>query len=113
MHRPTVGIIAILLLATWAALWIWPLTWSGNHALQGACLRVGIVMGAIWIAQPQLQRVPGWMVTLGTIMAIFVALQPRRLVVFVPLLIVFYFLRPRKKAKKREGEAPRQPASRV
>ena len=112
MHRPTVGLLAIALLSAWVALWIWPLEWEGNHALQGACLRVGLVMGALWLALPQLHRVPGWLVVLTTVVAVVVALQPRRAVVLVPVLIAAWLLRPRKrKAANRELRESPQPVA--
>ncbi len=96
MHRPTVGLIGAALLAGWIALWIWPLAWSGSDALQGAFLRVGVVMLAIWAAQPQLKRVPPWLFSLAGVLAIVVALRPRWAIIAVPLLVALWFLRPRK-----------------
>ena len=98
MHRPTLGLIAIVLLAASAALALWPTSWDGGPALQAACLRVGIVMAALWAALPQLHRIPNWFLTLGAAMAIVVAIQPRRLVILLPLLLAIWLLRPRRKA---------------
>lgn len=108
LHRPTVGIIAAGLLITWVTLGIWPPAWEGVAALQGACLRIGLVMGAFWIALPQLRPLPGWLVTLAAVLAVLIAWQPKRLIFLAPLVIVLWFLRPRKKttAKIRSGSRP-------
>lgn len=61
MHRPTIGILALLLLISAAALFPFAMIEHGKlEMLFGACLRVGILMSVVWLAQPQLNRVPWW-----------------------------------------------------
>ncbi len=95
MHRPTVGIIAVVLLVSAAALWAWPIDWDGNKALLGACVRIGTVMAAIWLAHPQLVRLPSWAPEVVVVVAIVVALRPKLIVVALPLLLLLLWLRPR------------------
>ena len=88
MHRPTVGLIAIVLLA------IGLFTYQESDAtLSAACLRVGVVMAILWFAQPQLQNVPRWL-AVGMVVGLLVALRwPRLLVVALPLAVVLWILR--------------------
>ena len=96
MHRPTVGIIAVVLLASAAALWVWPLDWDGYDALLGACVRIGAVMAAIWLAHPQLVKLPLWLPEAVVVVAIVVALRPKLIIVALPLILLLLWLRPRK-----------------
>jgi hypothetical protein len=57
MNRPYVGIIAVGLLALAAGLSLYD---STNSGLASALLRVGLVMGALWLAFPQLARPVNW-----------------------------------------------------
>jgi hypothetical protein len=66
MHRPTVGLIALLLLALSGVV---PL-FSSESAWHPACLRVGLLMGAFWLAMPALQGVRPIWVSLGLAVAI-------------------------------------------
>jgi hypothetical protein len=68
MHRPTVGIITLVLLA--AAL-LAPIVGGQQAAVwQSACLRVAILMGTLWLALPVLKGVrPLWAI-LGLVSAV-------------------------------------------
>jgi hypothetical protein len=63
--RKSIGIAAALLLVVGTITWIsGP---GGNSAIgfAGGCIRVGLVLGAIWLALPQIQatlaRAPRWL----------------------------------------------------
>ena len=95
MHRPTVGLIAVILLGGALALWLWPRDWGCYQALLGACLRLGAVMAALWLAHPQLRRLPPWLADGLLVTVLLVALRPKLLLLAVPLLVAFWLLRPR------------------
>ena len=97
MHRPTVGIIAIVLIGSAVALWARPLQWDGYAALLGACVRIGAVMAAIWLAHPQLVKLPSWVPGVVVVAAIIVALRPKLIFIALPLLLLLLWLRPRKR----------------
>ena len=98
MQRPALGLIAIVLLAIGVA------THGGDYeTVSGSSLRIGAVLAVFWLAYPQLQRVPRWlMATLGACM-LAVMIRPKLIVVVLPLAGLLWLLRPR---------APR-PAARV
>jgi hypothetical protein len=96
MHRPTVGLIAIVLLAVGLATYH-----QAEDTLSAACLRVGVVMAILWFAEPQLKNVPRWL-AVGGVVGLLVALRwPRLLVVALPLAVVLWILRPRERSGQR------------
>jgi hypothetical protein len=97
MHRTTVGITAAVLLSAAAVFAFWqPSGWEGHQPmLSGACLRVGLVLGALWLAHPQLSRLPSWMFGVGAALAVVVALRPKLILLAVPLVVVLWLVKPR------------------
>lgn len=95
MRRPMIGIIALVLLTAAVVLAVRPLDWGGHQALLAACVRVGAVMTALWLAYPQVSRLPKWIVPTVLIAAIVVAIRPKLIVIAVPLLVALVVLRPR------------------
>ncbi len=95
MHRPTVGTVALVLLGAAVALWARSPDWDREQVLLAACVRVGLVMGAIWLAHPQLVKLPTWLPNVMLVVAIVVALKPKLIVIAVPLLLLLLWLRPR------------------
>ena len=96
MRRHAIGIIALLLLACAVVFLIFPI---GNVAWQeplgSACCRVGALMAALWLAYPDMHRVPTWL--WGTLFAILVvvAIRPRTVFLAVPIIVALAILRPR------------------
>lgn len=90
-HR--IGLLAAVLLAAAAALrWGAPET---NQALEFACWRIGAVLSAVWLAYPQLVRLPSWLVVASILALLVGAAKPKFLWVAIPLLVVAALLRPR------------------
>ena len=98
MHRPTVGLIAFACLATTVWLRFFPLQWEGNDGLLGATMRIGLVMAALWLALPQLQRWPGWLIQVIGVSAVIIAIRPKVALVAIPVLLAYLFLRPKNKS---------------
>lgn len=104
MHRAAIGILTIGLLGLAAA---WPvLKPESDGTLPLACLRVAIVLAALWLAFPQASRLPPWKVAAVVVpLAIFAIrpklilaiLRPKVLLAAIPLLTALWFLRPRKR----------------
>jgi hypothetical protein len=71
MHRPTVGIIALVLLL----LAVFSLVLGEDDttvAWRTGCQRVGLLMGAFWLAMPHLKGVRPFWVVLGLLASIVV-----------------------------------------
>jgi len=90
MHRPTIGVIAIVLLAAGFLL-----RDPSQATLSAACLRVGMVMGLLWLAHPQLERLPLWATVVGVVLALAILRWPKLVVIVLPLALVLWLLKPR------------------
>jgi hypothetical protein len=64
-------------------------------ALAFACLRMAIVLGAAWMAYPQMTALPRWLVLATGAVAIVAAIKPKALIVGLPILGALWALRPR------------------
>src|SRR6476660_2386779 len=64
MSRKALGIIAVLLLVMGGITAAFGPGGSSANGFAGGCIRVGLVLGALWLAMPQIQataaRMPGW-----------------------------------------------------
>ena len=93
MHRPSVGLIAVALLAGAAACYLFGV---GSDALESAFWRVGIVMALLWLALPDLLRVRHkfwWFAFVGALLV--AVMKPRLLPLALVFCVVFAILRPR------------------
>ena len=98
MHRPTIGLVAVLLLLLSLAIYLFAPEVESLTVWMSAFLRVGLVTGAFWLAQPQLSRLPRWFLA-GVLGAVFIGLLAARslrvLALAVIVLIVAARLRPK------------------
>ena len=95
MHRPTVGILALVLLLVGSIIW---LGWRHEENAQqwiGACWRVGFAMAALWLALPDLRRLPTWILVPLLIVAVLIARQPRIMLLAFVAMVLYAWLRPR------------------
>ncbi|HEV3343752.1 MAG TPA: hypothetical protein VG125_25490 [Pirellulales bacterium] len=99
MHRPTVGLIALVLLAGGASCYL--LGW-GSAALESAFWRVGVVLALVWLALPELLRVRNKFLLAAFLAVVLVAALKPRLLPFALLFCVLYaILRPRRRPDHR------------
>lgn len=93
MRRHAFGLIALIFLLT-AAIQGYQIGWSAMQESMplSVCLRVGLVLGAIWLAYPQLQdigrRTPPWVVVAAYIGTIVLIVQPKAFRVLIPVLLL-------------------------
>ena len=97
VNRTLVGVIGLGLLAIAGLLWALGLEGS-QDMWRGACLKVGLVMGALWLALPsitrnqELGRVSVGVLAGGLAVAILVARTKISLNILVPAVLGFAFL---------------------
>lgn len=101
MHRPTVGVIALVLLGLAVVLTF--SSSSGHGAVQfgAACARIGAIMATLWLALPELQRLPRWAVPAVLVALVVVLRFPKLLPVVLIALLAVAILRPRSRAAAR------------
>jgi hypothetical protein len=95
MHRPTVGLIALVLLSGAASCYL--LGW-GSAALESAFWRVGVVLALLWLALPELLRVRNKALLAAFLGVIVVTgFRLKLLPLALLLCVVFAILRPRRR----------------
>jgi hypothetical protein len=63
--------------------------------LGAACIKVGMVMFAVWLAYPDIRRVPTWMFVSCLIGLAVVVWRWQLIVIVLPTLVAFWLIRPR------------------
>jgi Ni,Fe-hydrogenase I cytochrome b subunit len=95
MHRPTVGVLAIVLLLAGGVMYFAGYDEGNALLLQAAFLRVGAVLATLWIAHPELSRMRPWMVILFVAALVGVVFVRRLLVPLLVVALLIAILRPR------------------
>ncbi len=96
MRRPALGTLALTLLAGAVYFSLWPPESRNWQAwVLPACVRMGAVTAALWIAWEDLQRLPRWLLGATLVSLILVALRPRLFLMLIPLIVAMAILRPR------------------
>jgi hypothetical protein len=92
MNRTLLGILA---LACFVGGVVMLLAGRGGE-VAGALIKVGSVLGALWLALPSitgiLSRTPKWVLTAAVIGIIVCVVRPQLLLIVVPLLLGLWFL---------------------
>jgi hypothetical protein len=110
MNRTALGIVALGLLAIgFYTVWGGP---EGATGFAAGCIRVGLVLGALWLAYPPLarflRRTPRWLLTASGIAVVVCAVKPLLLVVAIPLLGLLWFLGPKLSTKADKPLVPQK-----
>ncbi len=96
MRRTALGILALTLVTGAVYFSFWPP--EGQHWrawLLPACVRMGALSAALWMAWDDLQRLPKWMLSTTLIALVVVALKPKLFLFIVPLVVVLAVIQPR------------------
>lgn len=103
MKRLLLGIVSLLLVLTWLVLYLRADAGNWSSTMASACLRAGLVLGALWLAFPQvlqiLSRLPVWMMGLAGVGLLLMIRWPKSAVVVVPGMLALWVLRPRSPRK--------------
>ena len=67
--------------------------------------RTFVILFLLWLAWPELESLPRWLLILVPICAIVCAWRPQYLVVVVPLTLVYLFVRPPAGRRKKKSSA--------
>ena len=95
MRRHLIGIIALLSLLGAVAFWIWPPQSAFGIQLKAACARGGALAAVVWLAFPDVRRMPAWLwgILLGIL--VVVAIRPKAVFLAIPIIIALAILKPR------------------
>ena len=100
MRRHLLGILsAVLLLTGITGVAIYGVGDGRSSMWASVCMRLGLLLGAIWLALPQLMQLSGrtsaFLLTALMVLGSIIAVRPRTVVVLGPLLLILailYFL---------------------
>jgi hypothetical protein len=93
MQRHALGAIALIsLILGIAGIAYYGVDDSQTSLMAGMCLRIGLVLGAFWLALPQFKRISGeappWAVGIVILCFLIVIARPRTIVIIGPVLLV-------------------------
>jgi hypothetical protein len=86
MHRPTLGVISLVLIIGGAILMLRPI--DGDSYLGAIAVRSGLVLGAIWVALPNIRHAPGWLFYAVAVLAAVLIVRPRLVIYALPVAAV-------------------------
>ena len=94
MHRPTIGVLAIVLMVVATGLYLWDFQARQDYLMvMSGCLRVGLVLAALWLAIFNWDGSPAGCFAWG---------RPGDLCrdvaapfLFIPLLLLIWLMKPR------------------
>jgi hypothetical protein len=102
LRRNLLGASGLICLLIGIYLSVWPLDGSSAEFAQGMCIKSGLVLMAAWLAFPQLDRLPGWMLLTVVALLLVLATRPRIMFVMVrmgifllPIFFLIWLLRPK------------------
>ncbi|PHS14329.1 MAG: hypothetical protein COA78_05850 [Blastopirellula sp.] len=107
--RIKIAVIAVLCLTISAAIYFLCEEGSSLHGINGALVKVGAVMVMLWLAYPQLEKLPAWLAMAIGAGAIVVAVYRKLALIIIPLLFVIWLIRPRDHSKKKKRAARSSP----
>jgi hypothetical protein len=98
MHRPTVGILALVLLISGGVFLSKSANDSSWQNAAAGCLRVGAILAVLWLALPEVSRPLSRWILVAVVVGIFlVARRPQLIVLALVFLAGVAILRPRLK----------------
>jgi hypothetical protein len=97
MSRHTLGVVALLLLVVGGFIAVQHP--EGGAAFSGACVRVGMVLGAAWLAWPQIaslwKKTPRWLLIATGVGVAVCVVQPLWALAAIPVLAALWFVGPK------------------
>jgi len=95
MNRTALGAIAAILVLLALVLWAFGSGEMGTMQLVAAALRSGALLGVLWLALPELQRFPSWLLIGVLGLVVVLALRPKLFLFACAAALILAFLRPR------------------
>ena len=96
MQRASLGLAALFLLITGVVI---AFERPEGAVFAGACIRVGMVLGALWLALPQLarfwQQTPKWLLITAGVALVVCVIHPLYALAALPLLGLLWFFGPK------------------
>ncbi len=101
MRRHLIGILGLLLLLGVLVTWNWEPDSAWGTQIRAGCWRLGPLLIILWLAFPQVERVPAWLWVYIIIVLVLAAWKPKLLLIAIPIIVVLAVLKPRFGRRKR------------
>ncbi len=113
LQRHLIGVLGLALIGGAIYYLVFPPTSEFHSMFEAACRRMGIFCVLLWLAYPELSRLPSWLALTIPFVTAVIVFRPRYALVLVPLILLILFLRPRRPGsplgttgrKKTEGKS--------
>jgi len=92
MRRHAVGVLALVLLLAAVATWIWA---PDEVWFEAGCVRVGALLGVLWLAYADLRRIPPWLWVVFLPLLAVLVIKPRWALYIAPIVLILAILHPR------------------
>jgi hypothetical protein len=92
MRRHIIAALAILTFLGAMGFWIWPPS-PGCEQYKSACWHLWPVLVVLWLAYPDVQRIPTWGLVLVPVLLIVFIKWPKLLLLAIPALLLLAILR--------------------
>jgi hypothetical protein len=94
VRRHLIGIIALLSLLGAVTFWVWPQGASDGALPSGLC-KGGVLAAIVWLAYPDVRRIPAWLWSVLLGILVVVAIRPKMVFFAIPIIIALAILKPR------------------
>ena len=74
--------------------------------------RMCVMMGLLWLAWPELERLPRWIFFAIPVLVVLCAWRPQLILIVVPALFLLWLLQPPKSRRSPKSTAKKTPKSR-
>jgi len=102
MHRPTLGVVSLVLIIGGAILMVQPI--SGDSYLGAIALRSGLVLGSVWLALPNIRKAPRWLLYGAGVLAAVLIARPRLFLYALPVAALTAFHGATSPSSRRKGD---------
>lgn len=102
MHRPTLGIVTLIVFAIGIGFLV---AGDGHQSefISNACLRMGILLGVLWLALPDASRPRNvWLLLALGVTAVLMAFHRRLIPVGICVVLLLAVLTPKRRPPERE-----------
>lgn len=112
MRRHLVGVLGAVLLVVGVGLTVFPPSGGNTESIRAAALRLGPFLLVLWLAFPQLERLPEWFFWLLPILIYLLAFRPRWFFLALPFVLAAAILMPRRRTKTSQSASPKEAGGR-
>jgi len=110
-QRHLIGVLGLVLIGGAIYYLIVPPTSEFHLMSEAACRRMGILCVLLWLAYPEVKKLPAWLALSVPFVTAVVVFRPRYALVLVPLVLMILFLRPKSRGKTSPKETAKRPSA--